>query len=364
MAGATRKSKHSECEGRGHRPPAPRNRLLEGDCLEVMGSLEAGSVDAVVCDPPYAIGFKGEVWDSKAILAAARARGGRLGASEAFQVWAEIWAAECLRVMKPGAFLCAFGSPRTYHRLVCGIEDAGFEVRDTLMWLYGSGMSKSRRYPDGRATTLKPAFEPIVLARRPLEGSTSENLRCHGTGALMVEGSRIGGRLPANVVMSHLAGCEEGRCAVGCPVALADESAAANVADTSVVRPSRIFYCSKASRREREEGCESLPAQTLDLFPNAGSGSPSPNPHPTVKPLGLMRWLVALVCPPGGLVLDPTCGSGTTGCAAAKEGRGFIGIEAEPGFLEVARARIAHHGGGRRPRVEVGRRPLAARRRR
>ena len=338
---------------------AKESRLLRGDCLEVMATLEARSVDAVVTDPPYGIAFKRNDWDSKAIReAAGRSREGYLSSAEAFGVWATLWAQECRRVMKPGAFLVAFGSPRTYHRLASGIEDAGLEVRDTLMWLYGSGMSKSHRYPGGRGTTLKPAFEPIVLARRPLDGATAETIARHGTGAMNVEDARINGRLPANVVMSHGPDCEEGACAEECPVALADQSAAENVADTSIVRPSRIFYCSKASRREREAGCEGLPAGTLDLFPNAGSGSPSRNPHPTVKPLALMRWLVALVCPPGGLLLDPTCGSGSTGCAAAAEGRAFIGIEKEDPFVEIAAARIAHHA-RHRPAVERGRRPLA-----
>ena len=138
-----------------------------------MAGLGVASVDAVVCDPPYGIGWQNEHWDSGAIRAAARGRGrhGRLSPNEAFQVWCGMWGAECARVMKPGAHLLAFGSPRTYHRLACGLEDAGLEVRDTLMWLYSSGMSKSRRYEGGRRTTLKPVLEPVVLARRPLDGS-------------------------------------------------------------------------------------------------------------------------------------------------------------------------------------------------
>ena len=324
--------------------------LLEGDCLEVLGELEPESVDAIVTDPPYGIGFQHERWDSAAIReAAARAGHDRLAPSEAFEAWCRIWAAECRRVMKPGAFLAAFGSPRTYHRLACGVEDAGLEIRDTLMWLYGTGMSKSRRYPGGRATTLKPAFEPIVLARRPLDGTTEETLARHGTGALCAAQCRTHGRHPANVIASHEPGCEEGGCEPGCAAALIDaEAERVRARSGPRTPPSRFLYCPKASRAERDAGCERLPARALDLFPNAqGSRKPAVarNPHPTVKPLELMRWLVRLLCPPGGLVLDPTVGSGTTGAAAALEGRRFLGIELEPAYLEIAAARIEHWAG-------------------
>lgn len=331
-------------------------RLLEGDSLEVLATLEAESVDAILTDPPYGIGFRGERWDKAAIReAAARQEGERLGSDEAFEAWCRIWAAECRRVMKPGAFLAAFGSPRTYHRLACGIEDAGLEIRDTLMWLYAEGMSKSRRYPGGRATALKPAFEPIVLARRELAGTTEETIARHGTGALNVDSCRVEGRHPANAILGHSPGCGEGECAPGCPAADADHACVAE--GRKRLAPSRFLYCPKASRAGRDAGCKSLPRRTLDLFPDAQKGGRKPaqarNPHPTVKPLELMRWLVALLCPPGGLVLDPFCGSGTTGAAAAIEGRRFIGIELEPPYVEIAAARIAHHapGGARKPRV-------------
>src|SRR6478752_155834 len=122
-------------------------RLLEGDCLEVLGELEPESVDAIVTDPPYGIGFQNEHWDSSALReAAARAGHERLSPNQAFEAWCRIWAEGCRRVLKPGGFLAAFGSPRTFHRLVCGIEDTGLEIRDTLMWLYAEGMSKSRHY--------------------------------------------------------------------------------------------------------------------------------------------------------------------------------------------------------------------------
>jgi DNA modification methylase len=334
--------------------------LLEGDCLEMLGELEPESVDAIVTDPPYGIGFLNEHWDSVAILeAAAREGQGRLKPNEAFEVWCRIWATGCHRVLKPGGFLAAFGSPRTFHRLACGVEDAGLEVRDTLMWLYAEGMSKSRHYPGGRATTLKPAFEPIVLARRELDGTTEETIARHGTGALNVVSCKVEGRHPANVILSHKPECEEGLCAPGCVVAEADACVGER---RSRLAPSRFLHCPKASRAERDAGCEELPRRTLDLFPNAGHGGPARNPHPTVKPLELMRWLVRLLCPPGGLVLDPTAGSGTTGAAAVLEGRRFLGIELEPAYMEIAAARIAHHSQKCPTRPKVSRAPLERRR--
>lgn len=339
-------------------------RLLEGDCLEVLGELEPESVDAIVTDPPYGIGFQHERWDSSAIReAAAKAGHDRLNPNEAFEAWCRIWATECRRVLKPGAFLAAFGSPRTYHRLACGVEDAGLEVRDTLMWLYAEGMSKSRHYPGGRSMTLKPAYEPIVLARRELDGTTEETLARHGTGALGAEDCKVEGRHPANVIFGHDRGCDERSCAPGCPVAAADACAEEG---RSRLAPSRFLYCPKASRSERDAGCESLPRRALDLFPNAQKGgkkaAQARNPHPTVKPLELMRWLVRLLCPPGGIVLDPTVGSGTTGAAAALEGRRFVGIELEPAYMEIAAARIAHHSQRAPGRPKVSRAPLGRRR--
>jgi len=339
----------------GHEPGV---RLLQGECVEVMAGLPEASVDAVVTDPPYGIDWQGESWDGRAIReAAARAGGGRLTSNEAFQVWCRCWGEGCLRMMRPGAHLLAFGSPRTWHRLTAGLEDAGFEIRDSLMWLYGSGMPKTRRYPGDRASALKPAFEPIVLARRPPEGTLSANVELHGTGLLGTGACRVEGRHPANVAIGHAEGCDEERCAAGCPVAEADLAAG------DQLPPSRFLHCPKAGRAERDAGCEELPERHLDLFPNArrrpDGASAARNPHPSVKPIGLMRWLVRLACPPGGLLLDPFMGSGSTGSAARLEDRRFCGIEMDPAYLEVARARVTHHAGatGRR-----GRGPLGARR--
>ena len=351
------------CAGEGSEG-RPEIQLLEGDCLEVLAELESESVDAIVTDPPYGIGFRHERWDSAAIReTAAQAGHDRLSPNEAFEVWCRIWASECRRVMKPGAFLAAFGSPRTYHRLACGVEDAGLEIRDTLMWLYAGGMPKfGRYYPGGRATTLKPAFEPIVLARRQLAGTTEATIARYGTGALNVDDCRVEDRLPANVIVSHSLDCEGDRCAPGCPVVAAD--ACAGEGRSRLVPFSRFLYCPKASRAERDAGCEALPQRTLDLFPQARRQKKpvGGNPHPTVKPLALMQWLVRLLCPPGGLVLDPTIGSGTTGAAALLEGRRFVGIELEPAYMEIAAARIAHHSQqcSRKPKVCRG--PLGRRR--
>lgn len=338
-----------------------RSILLQGDCFAVLRELDAESVDAVICDPPYGIRVNSEAWDGQHIVDAAASFGAQeLTPNEAFGVWCRRWASECRRVMKPGAFLAAFGSPRTYHRLACGLEDSGLEIRDTLMWLYSDGVLKSRRYSGGRAAALKPAFEPIALARRELDGSTEGTIARHGTGALNTEGCRVEGRHPANVILEHAAECEEGACAPGCTAAAVETSAAERRVRPA---PTRFLYCPRASRSEREAGCDQLPQTTLDLFPQAGlTRTGLHNPHPTVKPLELMRWLVRLLCPAGGLVLDPTAGSGTTGAAAAIEGRAFIGIECEHAYIDVAAARIAHHAPEGSEGPEVHRVPLGRRR--
>lgn len=328
---------------------SPSWRVLHGDCLELLADLQASSVDAVVCDPPYGINFQGRRWDGRAIResAATTSTRKRLSSSEAFQEWTRSWATECLRTLKPGGHLLAFGSPRTFHRLASGLEDAGFELRDTLMWVYGSGMPKSRRLAGGTGTALKPAWEPILLARKPPEGTIERNMRRHGPGALNVDACRVGERWPANVMLGHHARCTPGACATGCALAMIDQAdERAHAGSRVLTPPSRLFFSSKVSRFERDAGCEQLPARDLNLFPNAQGAGPPPvaarNPHPTVKPIALMRWLVRLACPPGGLVLDPFCGSGSTGAAAVMESRCFLGIEREAPYIQIARARITH----------------------
>jgi DNA modification methylase len=348
-----------------------RWRVVQGDTLELLPDLPDASVDAVVCDPPYGIDFHGQEWDGKTIRRTARNRHGRLSNGQAFERWTESWAAELGRVLKPGGHLLAFGAPRMAHRLISGVEDSGLEIRDVLMWLHGQGMPKSRRLPDGQGTALKPFYEPILLARRPLEGPVADTVARHGTGAMNTEACGLDAdpgesrrRWPTHVVMSHSPGCRPRRCAAGCPAATLEGQHAG---------ASRFLYCAKASRRERDAGCEHLPARPTGLFPSATRAGASPaavrNPHPTVKPIALMRWLVALVCPPGGLVLDPFCGSGTTGAATVLEGRRFVGIELDPHHADVARARITHwegHLGAGRAAVveEEAARPTRAGRRR
>ena len=305
--------------------------LAHDDTLAVLPKLPAASVDAVVTDPPYGIGIAGSTWD-------------RRGTGAGFAGWTGKWAVECRRVLKPGGYLVAFGAPRTFHRLVAGIEDGGLEIRDCLMWLHAQGVPKSRRLPGGFGTALKPAYEPILLARAPLAGPLAANQAFQGTGALAIEDVRArpgnpGGRWPANLLLSHAAGCREERCAAACPVRAVD---AAN----PEVRPSRFFYAAKATRRERDAGCEALPATRREIF--AFGGRPPKrvrNSHPTVKPLAVMRYLVALTCPEGGVVLDPFAGSGTTGAAALLEGRRFVGIEQDDRYVDIACARLVHWGG-------------------
>jgi DNA modification methylase len=320
-------------------------QVLEGDCRPVLAELAAESIDAVICDPPYGIDLQGRRWDGRAIRESAAVSGtrSRLSPSEAFQEWARTWALECRRVLKPGGHLLAFGAPRTFHRLAAGLEDAGFQLRDMLMWLYASGMPKSRRLPEGTGTSLKPAWEPILLARKRPDGTIADTMRAHGTGVLSIDPCRVDARWPANVLLGHDERCSADGCVAGCAGAAIDR------ADRRVQRtapPSRLFFCAKVSRSEREAGCEHLPAGELNLFPNAHGKGRAPakarNPHPTVKPIELMRWLVRLACPAGGVVLDPFCGSGSTGVAARLEGRLFLGIEEESSYANIARARIAH----------------------
>jgi DNA modification methylase len=334
--------------------------VLEGDCIELLSTLPEASVDAVVTDPPYGIGFQGHDWDRPGVAGrygrvTAHARGphrarapastvaGEHGQSHAahlrYQAWCAEWAGLCRRALKPGGHLVSFGAPRTAHHLACGVEAAGLELRDTLMWLFGQGFPKSLNLTGawvGWGTGLKPAYEPILLARRPLESTTQENAEAHATGALHIDACRDGeGRWPPNVALSHSPRCGAHGCAPGCPIALLGPRA-------------RFFYCPKASRRERDAGCDALEPRTIDTFKIGAAAErkaerePTHNFHPTFKPLALMRWLVRLVCRPHALVLDPFCGSGTTGCAAVLEGHRFLGIERDPDYAAIATARIAH----------------------
>jgi len=302
--------------------------LIEADALALLAKLPENSIDAIVTDPPYGIAFHGEAWDG------AGNAGKHLSDGEAFAAWTRVWAAECRRVLKPGGHLLAFGSPRTFHRLTSGVEDAGFQPRDVLMWVYAQGAPKARKLSGGRAPLLKPAYEPILLARKALVGTTLRNVQEWGTGALNTEGARVNGYWPAHLALSHAPGCTETRCTPECPAGLID-------AAHPELHPSRLFFCAKASKREREAGCEALPLQS-DLLYSRPAVRLRRNIHPTVKPLALMRWLVALVTPPGGVVLDPFAGSASTGVAAVMEERVFLGIERESKYIDIACARLTH----------------------
>lgn len=327
-------------------------KLIHSDCLDAMRSMAENSIDSVVTDPPYELGFMGKSWDKSGV---------------AFnpEVWQEV-----LRVLKPGGHLLAFSGSRTYHRMAVAIEDAGFEIRDQIMWIYGSGFPKSHNLKgdwQGWGTALKPAHEPIVVARKPLIGTVAENVLTYGTGALNIDGGRVGseggtykaskpegisngiygegingtvdignlnaGRWPANVIHdgsdevielfpdTNKGTARTGR--VGGQNGLYENGHDPDHIGTwygDSGSAARFFYCAKASKKDRNEGIS--------------------NNHPTVKPTDLMRYLCRLVTPPNGTVLDPFMGSGSTGKACVLEGFEFIGIDKTAEYVEIAQARI------------------------
>lgn len=376
-------------------------QLHQGDCIDVLRGMADASVDAVVTDPPYGLGFMGKAWDSftaadmpmrrsgpqDAVNAGMSRQGGRQRAGadyqrrqvadmHAFQAWCEEWAVECLRVLKPGGHLLAFGGTRTYHRLVCAIEDAGFEIRDQIGWAFGSGFPKSHNGPWG-GTALKPAWEPICMARKPLIGTVADNWREHGVGALNIDACRVGGE-PSPSVARRKSGAPDLTASMYRSASHAHDTARyeeqrpgealgrwpANLIHSGEPEvlaafpqapgqpggsAARFFYCAKASKKDRDEGCEGLPQRVIgtwdgdddDLSPGKKSTVPRGNTHPTVKPTDLMRYLCRLVTPAGGVVLDPFTGSGSTGKAAVLEGFRFVGIEREAAYVDLAERRIA-----------------------
>jgi DNA modification methylase len=341
--------------------------LYHGDNREVLKQLPDNSIDSVVTDPPYELGFMGKKWDSTGI---------------AYDV--ELWR-EVLRVLKPGGHLLAFSGSRTYHRMAVAIEDAGFEVRDQIMWIYGSGFPKSldiqksieksdkygfgsiKKTWQGWGTALKPAHEPIVMARKPLIGTVANNVLTWGVGGLNIDASRVGDdggtRLEVQTKDKGLYAPGTGQLTRGYGGVIEGLGRwPANVihdGDPYVVElfpndAARFFYCAKTSKRDRNEGLDEFEiksaAEMVDRVvdsdgmksPRAGAGrtSGSQNHHPTVKPTDLMAYLCRLVTPKGGTVLDPFMGSGSTGKAAMYEGFKFIGIEMTDEYLPIAKARI------------------------
>lgn len=351
--------------------------IIHGDSTEVLKTLGENSVDAVVTDPPYGLKFMGKKWDYDV---------------PTNQLWSQV-----LRVLKPGGHLLSFGGTRTYHRMAIEIELAGFEIRDQIQWLYGSGFPKSHNIGEGRGTALKPANEPIVLARKPLSEITiRRNVERWGTGALNIDRCRIAGhnpsidrrasarktnwdnrgggimndqtnperykehrpteelgRWPANLILDEEAAqmLDE---QVGPKPGPWGKNSDKSKGETSMFgigagvdnerfrdgnKVSRFFYVAKASKREREDG-----SFTKNYTAQSGEATrlPTKNHHPTVKPLKLMEYLCKLITPPNGTILDPFCGSGSTGVAAKRLSFNFIGIERELEYVEIAKHRIEH----------------------
>lgn len=314
------------------------HEVITADCLDHMRTMADNAVDAVVTDPPYGLTFMGKDWDKG--------------------VPGEVFWREALRVSKPGAHLLAFGGTRTFHRLTCAIEDAGFEVRDCLSWLYGSGFPKSHNLPGGLGTALKPGWEPVILARKPFKSTVARNVEARGVGALRIEECRVPAPGESTIWAPRLT--RTNGVALGAlgpsPAGGSDNGRwPANVLHDGCLDDEpwgRYFYSAKASRADRDAGLDSMPVLTPGERSNreegsegvtayAGGRGPARNPHPTVKPTELMRWCCRLIAPPGGIVLDPFCGSGSTGRGAVLEGLGFVGIELDAGYAEIARLRVA-----------------------
>jgi len=402
--------------------------LHHGDCLDVLRTLPDASVDAVVTDPPYGISFMGKAWDQPGEFGSQRKNGqpavhargagrdravvGDTGAMDAgrydlspsamrnFQRWCEAWAAECLRVLKPGGHLVAFGGSRTWHRLAAGVEDAGFEIRDSIAWLYGSGFPKSMNVakaistggrpedirraamgedyaPSGRGrvnydhgggsamngssadvpltsdaepwrgwgTALKPSFEPIVVGRKPLAGTVAANVLAHGTGALNIDATRVPMSADdAAAINAKHAGMdvEDYDRAPGVALNLSAKPIALRAAHAHDLGrwPANVVLDGTQAAELGED------ARFFPTFRYEAKAPTSERPrvdgvaHPTVKPLDLMRWLVRLITPPGGVVLEPFAGSGSTAEACVVEGFRCIAIEREADYLPLITSRL------------------------
>jgi site-specific DNA-methyltransferase (adenine-specific) len=342
-------------------------RVLAGDCREVMAALPAESMAACVTDPPYGLEFMGREWDR-----------GVPGAA--------FWLA-VRRLLKPGAHLIAFGGTRTWHRLAAAIEDADFELRDTLVWLYSSGFPKGRNVArdigqaagaaaaapwEGWSTGLKPAFEPIILARKPFKGPVAANVQRCGAGALNVAGCRVpvtedtgsrhalgsatAGRWPPNLVHDGSAEVLEAFARFG-------ELASDRMLPTYTTAGRKVYgqnvqggYVTGETYGDAGTAARFFPALPLGELDvrfhysgKAGRADRLGSRHLTIKPVALLRWLVRLVTPPGGAVLDPFAGSGTTAAAAILEGRDAVVVELEPAHVADIEARLVHIRGADTP---------------
>jgi DNA modification methylase len=387
--------------------PCGRAVVYVGDCLQVMMAMELEQFSAIVTDPPYGLEFMGKEWDApwktngtvetkvaEGTGASHPFRDGadrvRYGTSDPalFQAWFMARASAMLRVVKPGAHLLSFGGTRMWHRTACGIEDAGWEIRDCLAWVYGSGFPKSQdvskaidaalgaeREVIGRSssglgagqftqaagmsggygfaneydvtapateaakqwagwgTCLKPAMEPIVLARKPFRGGVAKCAMDHGCGGLNVDGCLVGDeemivQASDGTVVSQntsMAGANTGRVVLGTKSGRWPSNFLHDGGDevTNLLPDgaARFFYSPKADSSDRPHGKDGTV-------------------HPTVKPLDLMRYLVRLVCSPGRIILDPFMGSGSTGCAVLSEGMRFVGIELDVAYADIAIGRL------------------------
>ena len=417
--------------------------IYNEDCLDKLKELDDNSIDSIVTDPPYGLSFMGKKWDYDV---------------PSVDIWIE-----CLRVLKPGGHLLAFAGSRTYHRMAVRIEDAGFEIRDQIMWIYGSGFPKSHNIGkavdkllgnerevvgdnpnvrkeesqkntvfeggfsedgtitkgnsewEGWGTALKPAHEPIVMARKPFKGTVVNNVLEWGTGGINIDDSRIGtttktnggkankennriaanggyvndvpsqehnyGRFPANIILDKEAGKildeQSGQLKSGdMPGKYKGwgKNGIYGSADNELEQTyysdkggaSRFFYCPKTSKKDRNEGCDEFEEKTrsdankmMGKSGNFKTGSGNDrttefkNNHPTVKPTDLMLYLIRLVTPKGGTTLDPFMGSGSTGKAAVRGGFDFIGIEREKEYIEIAKARIKYEQEKQKPDSQI-----------
>ena len=381
-------------------------QIINGNNIDVLKTFPDNHFDSIVTDPPYGIDFLGKAWDANT------------GALETYQ--------ECLRVLKPGGHILAFSAARTYHHLAITLEQAGFEIRDQIMWIYSSGFPKSQdvgksiqrglgvkektklksngpanglsrmtfnqsdpakfeetkdvdtvvctdpqaQQWQGWGTALKPAHEPIALARKPIKGSIKDNVLKHGVGALNIDATRVPfeGDKPKPATfkngVSYRQHTEElYEKEVEHTTERTQEYNDAGRFPSNVIGEiaddyQKYFYCPKVSRRERHIGFDDpgamFPGSRFDVYmPTAGKTNPETtieaveeklkdkgNNHPTVKPIELMKYLIKLVTPPNGIVLDPFNGSGSTGCAAVELGCEYVGIELDPKYVEIANKRI------------------------